>query len=98
MLSHLSWCDSRYSKQPSLIQQLSERNKACICILNIFCHYLASNILVFPTKNVFLNSVSLMESLDSTLETKRPAAALSLLSQQKKPQAVASSEGQTLID
>jgi len=44
------------------------------------------------TKPSLLSKVSLMESLDSTLETKRPAAALSLLSQQKKPQAVASSE------
>ena len=35
-----------------------------------------------------------MESLDSTLETKRPAAALNLLSQQKKPQVAISSEGQ----
>ena len=35
-----------------------------------------------------------MESLDSTLETKRPAAALNLLSQQKQPQAAISSEGQ----
>ena len=34
-----------------------------------------------------------MESLDSTLETKRPAAALSLLSQQKKQQVVASPDG-----
>ena len=32
-----------------------------------------------------------MESLDSTLETKRPAAALSLLSQQKKQQQVVAS-------
>lgn len=40
------------------------------------------------------NLVSLMESLDSTLETKRPAAALNLLSQQKKPQVAVSSEGQ----
>ena len=32
-----------------------------------------------------------MESLDSTLETKRPAAALSLLSQQKKQQQVVTS-------
>ena len=38
--------------------------------------------------------VSLMESLDSTLETKRPAAALNLLSQQNKPQVGVSSEGQ----
>ena len=37
--------------------------------------------------------VSLMESLDSTLETKRPAAALNLLSQQNKPQVGVSSEG-----
>jgi len=35
-----------------------------------------------------------MESLDSTLETKRPAAALNLLSQLKKPQVAISSEGQ----
>ena len=35
-----------------------------------------------------------MESLDSTLETKRPAAALNLLSQQKKLQVAISSEGQ----
>ena len=35
-----------------------------------------------------------MESLDSTLETKRPAAARNLLSQQKKPQVAISSEGQ----
>ena len=35
-----------------------------------------------------------MESLDSTLETKRPAAALNLLSQQRKPQVAISSEGQ----
>ena len=40
------------------------------------------------------NLVSLMESLDSTLETKRPAAALNLLSQLKKPQVAISSEGQ----
>ena len=32
-----------------------------------------------------------MESLDSTLETKRPAAALSLLSHQKKQQQVVAS-------
>ena len=32
-----------------------------------------------------------MESLDSTLETKRPAAAISLLSQQKKQQQVVAS-------
>ena len=38
--------------------------------------------------------VSLMESLDSTLETKRPAAALNFLSQQNKPQVGVSSEGQ----
>ena len=45
-------------------------------------------------KLVRINLVSLMESLDSTLETKRPAAALNLLSQQKKPQVAISSEGQ----
>ena len=38
-----------------------------------------------------LKPVSLMESLDSTLETKRPAAALSLLSQQKQQQQVVAS-------
>ena len=42
----------------------------------------------------FFHVVSLMESLDSTLENKRPAAALDLLSQQKKQQAAISSEGQ----
>ena len=45
-----------------------------------------------PDVYVF-NLVSLMESLDSTLENKRPAAALNLLSQQKKPQVAISSEG-----
>ena len=35
-----------------------------------------------------------MESLDSTLETKRPAAALSLLSQQQTPQALAPGKGE----
>ena len=40
---------------------------------------------------IILKPVSLMESLDSTLETKRPAAALSLLSQQKKQQQVVAS-------
>lgn len=35
-----------------------------------------------------------MESLDSTLESKRPAAALNLLSQHRKPQVAISSEGQ----
>lgn len=42
----------------------------------------------------FFYLVSLMESLDSTLESKRPAAALNLLSQHRKPQVAISSEGQ----
>ena len=75
---------------------------------NIFCNSIFGavvpcvfldwkNIISWPSLKLFSTLfflVSLMESLDSTLETKRPAAALNLLSQQNKPQVGVSSEGQ----
>ena len=67
------------------------RCSSSLCIFGLEKH----NLLTFV--ETFLHTfflVSLMESLDSTLETKRPAAALNLLSQQNKPQVGVSSEGQ----
>ena len=63
---------------------------------NIITSLTRTHIFNVLTNNVF-HVVSLMESLDSTLENKRPAAALNLLSEQKKPQLAIPSEGQYCI-
>ena len=63
---------------------------------NIITSLTRAHIFNILTNNVF-HVVSLMESLDSTLENKRPAAALNLLSEQKKPQLAIPSEGQYCI-